>query len=476
VPTAGCTTISSIEQYRRTLLFQNLSPQEIRSLGGGATQFSMNNGQPLLYVGGADIGIFAGDDWKVRPGLTLSLGLRYEAQENIHDYGDFAPRIAFAWAPGSAAKNGNPRTVIRGGFGMFYDRFSEQNTLTAERFNGSNQQQYVEVNPDTFPSIPSLASLEGSAVLPTLHTISPSLRAPYLIQSSMSIERQLPKNTTLAVTYINSHGLHLLRSRNINAPLLDPITGAPEDIVPFPGKGPIYEMESAGLYNQNQLMTNVNSRITPKISLMATYTLSYARSNTDGLGTFPADQYSMAGEYGPAANDIRHRASLGGSIATRWGLQWNPFIVLRSAAPFDIITSQDIYGDTVLTARPGIATNPDQPGVIHTVYGLLDPDPSPGEAILPRNTGRGHGQFTVNLRMAKIMRFGTPRRAKADRPYAVTLSVSARNLLNHVNPGPVIGDINSPLFGQSNQIAAGYGAYQDSANNRRFELGAKFAF
>jgi len=475
--TPGCTTISSIEQYRRTLLFQaaGLSPQQIRALGGGATQFSINTGSPTVYVGGADIGIFAGDDWKVKPGLTLSYGLRYETQENIRDRRDFAPRLAFAWAP-DAAKNANPRTVIRGGFGMFYDRFSEQNVLMAQRFNGISQQQYILIDPDTFPAVPSPSMLQDSAAQQTIHTISPSLRAPYLMQSSIGVERQLPKNTTLAVTYINSHGLHLLRSRNINAPLPDTYNGSPgSGVYPFPS-GPIYEMESAGLYNQNQLMTNVNSRITPKISLIASYTLSYARSNTDGLNTFPADQYSLAGEYGPAANDVRNRGSLGGSITTRWGLQWNPFIILQTGLPFDIITSQDIYGDTVLTARPGIATNPDQPGVIRTSYGLLDPNPSPGEPTLPRNFGRGPGQFTVNLRLAKTVRFGTPRQAKADRPYALTLSISARNLLNHVNPGPVIGDINSPLFGQSNQIAAGSGAYLDSANNRRIELQARFAF
>ena len=78
--------------------------------------------------------------------------------------------------------------------------------------------------------------------------------------------------------------------------------------------------------------------------------------------------------------------------------------------------------------------------------------------------------------MAKTVRFGPPRQGKSDRPYAITLSISARNLLNHVNPGPVIGDINSPLFGQSNQIAAGTGAYLDSANNRRLEFQARFAF
>ena len=133
VPSAGCTTISSIEQYRRTLLFGQLgfSPQMIQALGGGATQFSIDTGNPVVNVGGADAGLYVGDDWKVKPNLTLSLGMRYETQDNIRDHADFSPRLAVAWAPGGSAKNAAPKTVIRAGFGIFYDRFSEQNVLLA---------------------------------------------------------------------------------------------------------------------------------------------------------------------------------------------------------------------------------------------------------------------------------------------------------------------------------------------------------
>jgi hypothetical protein len=202
--------------------------------------------------------------------------------------------------------------------------------------------------------------------------------------------------------------------------------------------------------------------------LFGTYSLSYVRSNTDGLNTFPANQYNLDGEYGAAANDVRNRVSMGGSITSKFKLLWNPFIILQSGAPFNITTSQDIYNDTVLTARPGFATDPNQPGVIATSYGLFDPDPTPGEKIVPRNFGRGPGLFTVNLRLARAFTFQEHKK--------LTLSISARNLLNHLNPGPIIGNINSPLFGQSNQLGGGNGAYADSANNRRLEFEARFAF
>ena len=87
---------------------------------------------------------------------------------------------------------------------------------------------------------------------------------------------------------------------------------------------PIFLMESAGLYNQNQLIFTVNSKVNQKISLFGSYVLNRAMSNTDGLGTFPANPYSMAGEYGPGPTDIRHRVSFGGTITTKWGLQFSP--------------------------------------------------------------------------------------------------------------------------------------------------------
>src|SRR5207247_936091 len=85
--------IRSIDLYQRTLqlLAQGVSPLEIRALGYGATQFSINTGVPSVSGSQVDVGAFLGDDWRVRPNLTLSLGLRYETQTNIRDRRNFAP-------------------------------------------------------------------------------------------------------------------------------------------------------------------------------------------------------------------------------------------------------------------------------------------------------------------------------------------------------------------------------------------------
>ncbi len=97
--------LTALEVYRRTLLFQNLgySAAEIRALGGGATQFSIGGGTPALSLNQLDLGVFFNDDWRLRPNLTLSYGLRYETQTNIHDYADIAPRFALAWGIGGGS-------------------------------------------------------------------------------------------------------------------------------------------------------------------------------------------------------------------------------------------------------------------------------------------------------------------------------------------------------------------------------------
>ncbi|HSP64526.1 MAG TPA: carboxypeptidase regulatory-like domain-containing protein, partial [Pyrinomonadaceae bacterium] len=342
------TPITSIERYRFTLLMQQngCSPVDIRRLGGGATQFTINAGHPEISASQFDVGLFFADDWRVRPNLTVSLGLRYETQDNIHDWRDFSPRLTVAWAPGAAKQNTRSKTVVRAGFGVFYERFSLSNRLTALRYNGIVQQQFVVTNPDFFPAIPSIASLAGLQTTQTIQQISPTLRAPYVIQSAVSFERQLPRNTTIAITFANAHGLHLLRS----------------EVKP----GPIFLMESAGLYNQNQLITYVNSRLNKDVSLSVSYVLNRAQSNTDGLGTFPAKPDDFTGEYGPASTDVRHRFTLTGSINTRWSLRFNPFVVVQSGPPFDITVGRDLYGTTLFNGRPGIPADPTKPGLIQT--------------------------------------------------------------------------------------------------------------
>jgi len=506
-------SIKSIERYRRTLLFQKMgdSPAQIRTLGGGATQFSIDTGIPNLSAHEVDVGVFAGDEWQVRSNVNVDLGFRYETQSYIHDWRDFAPRVAISWAPGGGASNSRAKTVLRAGFGIFYSRFPLSDTVTAERYNGIVQQQWVVPNPDFFfePTIPSPASLAPLGYQSTV-AVSSRLRAPYVLQSALTLERQLSASTAFAVTYTNSHGVHLFRSEDINAPL----PGTYDPNVPRSGRfplghtGPVFLMESSGTYNQNQIVANINTRLNRGVSLFGFYVLNHAMSSTDDINTVPANPYNLAGEYGPAATDVRHRVTFGGSINTKWNLRISPFVIVQSGAPFDITTGSDLYGTTLFNARPGIVTDSSIQGVIPTRYGLLDPNPAPGEPILGRNYGRGPGQMRVNLRVAKAIGFGseTGRSAqqrpnasaggataaqasgrglggiigmpKTVRRYNMIISMSIQNLLNHTNPGPITGDITSPLFGSANRIAGGPNGegFFETADNRRLEAQIRFTF
>lgn len=467
-------SLSSIQQYQRTLMLQKAgyTSAQIAALGGGATQFTMSAGNPLVSDAQTDIGLFGGDTWKIRPNITLDLGLRYEAQTNIGDHGDFAPRIAVSWSP----KWSHDKTVLRGGYGVFYDRITLINTLNAERYNGTRQQQFIVQNPAFYPAIPSSATLAASSGQ-VIQQKASNLRAPYLMQSLFSVEQQLPRHTSLALSYSNSHGLHQLRSEDVNAPLYP---GGP---YPMGNSNPLFQVQSGGLFNENQAIVNVNSQPTANISLFGSYTYSKALSNTDGVSTFPANPHSMAGEYGPAATDIRNFETFGGSIQSLWKTTFSPFVIVRSGGPFNISVGRDLYGTTLFNGRPGIATDLSRPGLIQTRYGLLDPSPIAGEALLPRNFGRGPGSVQVNLRASKLIGFGSVKdpNDNTERPrYSLVCTLQMRNLLNHNNPGPIIGNIASPLFGRANQPAGSTtttGAYiSESATNRRFELQMRFTF
>jgi hypothetical protein len=277
---------------------------------------------------------------------------------------------------------------------------------------------------------------------------------------------------------------------------------------PLGQSSPVFLIESSGRYNQNQLIGNVNAKLNSSLSLFGFYAFNHASSDTDGVNTSPANPYSHAGEYGRASTDVRHRVTVGGSVNLRWNIRVSPFVILQSGVPFNITTGADTYGTTLFNARPGIATDSTKPGVIQTKYGLLDPNPTSGETLIARNAGSGPAQMTVNLRLAKTIGFGPERGGSsataptasaapgsaslpaggnlrsliglpsAPRRYNLILSLSARNVLNHNNPGPIVGNITSPLFGSSNQVAAGTNGegFSENASNRRLEVQIRLTF
>ncbi len=529
--------LTSLERYRRTLLFQGLglTAAQIRQLGGGASQFTLSAGNPAADVRQTDIGVFAEDSWRLRPQLTLSMGLRYENQTNISSNKNFAPRVSLAWGL-DGGKGKQTKTVLRTGFGMFYDRFQQNLTLQASRFDGKRQQQYFVPNPDFYPSIPSLSTLAGNVQTTTQRVVDSNLRAPYIAQLVFGVDRQLPKSTTVSVNFINSRGVHMLRTRNINAPL--PGTNT----LPYGNIGNVYQYESTGFLNQRQLMINFNTRFNPRVMLFGFYMLGRANGDTDNVGSFPANTYDLSTEYGRTSFDVRQRFLIGGMLRPKWGkISLAPFIMASTGAPFNITTGRDANGDTVFSHRPSLATDPNAPGVVSTRFGLFNLNPAPGDQLIARNFGQGPGQVTANLRVSRTWSFGSKTGSGAagtpsfpggpggpggggppmmgggrppgggggggggrmgggpggmfdingDKRFNLTFSASARNVLNHTNLGTPIGSLSSPLFGQSNSLGGRMGpggpgggpggggpggGMMGSAGNRRVELQLRLSF
>ena len=170
--------LTGLDVYQRTLLLQQqgFTPAKIRAAGGGASLFSLNAGNPLTRVKQFDLGAFFNDDWKLRPNLTFSYGVRYEMQTNIPDARDWSPRLGLAW--GINGKGTTPaKTVLRLGAGQFYQRVGDFAKLNSVRYNGVTQQSYLLTNPDFFPNIPSLNTLSSRLQPQTIQLLANDMQA-----------------------------------------------------------------------------------------------------------------------------------------------------------------------------------------------------------------------------------------------------------------------------------------------------------
>jgi len=481
-----------------------------------ATQLTYTTGTPTLVAGNFDTGLYYQDDWKVRSNITLSYGLRFETQTGIQDHADWAPRLGFAWGVGG--KSAPPKFVLRGGFGIFYDRFQEAQILQADRLNGINQKQFVIDNPQC-PSLTDFSACTGAAipVTPTIYQISPRLHAPYTLQSAISVERQLTKVATLNVTYLNSRGFDQLLTINANAPY----PGTPcSPTCPTPTEN-LYRYVSEAVFRQNQLITNTNVRVGSKVQLFGYYVLNYANSDTSGVSSFPSNSYNISADYGRASFDIRNRLFFGGSFALPYNFRLSPFMIASSGSPFNITTTNDLNDDSIFNDRPGFVSTATCATTVNTPpsttyctpLGTFDARPTAGEKITPINYGTGPSQFTLNLRLTKTFGFG-PKTGRAagnqgpgggpgggggggrggggprgplfgsgpggmpsgsDRRYNLTFGVIARNALSKVNYANPSGILGSRFFDTPNGLPSS-GPFSNSAAVRRIDLQATFSF
>ena len=421
-------SISPIENYRRTVLGLP---------GHSPSQFSIVRGNPDVGVEQQTIGWFALDDWSPSRRVTLSYGIRQEVQNNVKLRLNLAPRAGLSLLLDEKGNN-----AIKLGAGIFHGRVEPDITFVTKKLDGINRQQFIIERPAFFAISPASLDL----VLPVqsaIYTKSDDLRIPFSLVTTVSYERQLPGGLFGIAQYLFGKGTNLLRLRNITAPL----PGASG-----PATAPVLQFESTGRSLQHQLMLGLRENIAD-LTMYANYTFGKKYSDTDGPYTLAANSHDLSTEYGWAADDVRHQFVAGATVEVSGGILINPSIVISSGRPFNITTGFDNNNDTVFTDRPAFA-KPEDAGAIATRFGLLNPNPQPGDTIIPRNFGREPRQVTVDLSVSKAITRG------------LMVTIDAQNLPNFSRLFGTNGIVTTPVFGMPNQALTG----------RRLELTIRYGF
>jgi hypothetical protein len=357
---------------------------------------------------------FIEDTIRLKPNLSVSLGLRYYWQNYFHDDpNNLAPRFGFAWAPTK-----NSKTVLRGGAGVFYDRSGPRPIGDLLHFNGVNLLRFILSNPQnppflfSYPVTPAqLAGAPTSVVM-----LDPRLRIPYTVQYSMGIERQVTAKSTFSATYIGSRGIDLFRSRDINAP-------PPPNFVarPNPNLGQERQIESEGYQKSNSLELTFRGRPSRFFAGQVQYTLGKTYNNTSGITYFPGNSYFAAADWARSDNDRRHKFDLLGSTEIAKYFSIGAALSLYSGKPVNVTTGADDNHDGIYNDRPILP------------------------AVFARNTMHGPGLINLDLNLEHDFLFV---KGKKEGP-ALTVGLNAFNVLNHQNDATYVGVLSSVYFGKA---------------------------
>ena len=306
----------------------------------------VNNNQYTARATPFDLALFYQDDFAVNPKLTLSYGLRWETQNEIHDKSDFAPRVYLAYGLGHGKDK--PKTVIRAGYGWFYQRFTIPNgsygapyitqvlrhNLPTTPGGLSNQQIYTITNPtgytETSPGNavkPPNPTSSNSA--PIYWTIAPNFHASLDMQGAIGVDRQIAKGITGNVTYLYSRGVHDYLSNNTSAPFFDGAINEYPTTPLTPPSSNIYQYQSGGVYRENQLIATVNAR-RKNISIFSFYTYSNAKADTSGYNSFSMNAHDPGQDYGPTDFAVKNRFLILGDVTLPYAFSFAPFFVYNS--------------------------------------------------------------------------------------------------------------------------------------------------
>ncbi len=449
--------------------------------------YTQSYGNASYTVNDTLFSAFVQDDWRVRPNLTINLGLRYELQTFTDSRKDFAPRIGFAWDP-----HGDGKTVIRSGFGIYYSQIvdnSEANyALTGPTgvFNYTAAPGQVgfptSVADAPLPAFPAGAPvpLRSLYVRPgdasylnqffpvsTLPNYPGQLLNPYSEQWTFGFERRLAAGWVLSVDYVGAHTIRINRPLDVDAPASFIRTASGQlrspqaanctrpywiwwynqqnltcntttATNPQPPYAVIQTDVNDGYAYYDALDVNLSHRFSRRLSMLASYTWSHTIDNVDPDTTSqnPNDaNFTGHIENGNAIFDQRHRFVLSGLYVLPLKINVGGILSLASGLPFNIVTGTTNSGDTGATT--------DRPVIDGIVVG--------------RNAGHGRPIYDVSPFVERSFMLWRER-------LHLDLRAEAFNVLNHANfvgysgtygngatAGPGFG---APLAGITNQLPA----------------------
>lgn len=333
-----------------------------------------------------DVGLYAEDDWRVKPNLTLSYGVRYEAQSDIHSNSDLAPRVAVSY--GIPRKTGNPTTVVRAGFGIFYDRFGLSEVINSYQQNGVNQTILIYRSPAAgcSPANPGACG-SGAAVSNTIYQLGAGLRSAYNMQGQIGVDQQIGKRSTMSFNYLTNLGVHQYLSRSI----------------PTSASNFVYQYQSGGVFRQNQFIANFRTQLSNRFSLFGFYALNYAKSNANGPDSFPTDSLNPRTDYGRALFVQKHRVFLFGNWQAPFAVNLSPFLIVSSGNYYNITTGTDLNNDSVINDRAGFANGVS--GNCKTATDFVAVNVTGTNRVTPGYC-TGPANVAFNLRVVKVFGFG----------------------------------------------------------------------
>ena len=434
--------------YLGTYTFESLLAYE----AGRPRSFTQRIGDPNVKYENYQGAFYLQDDIRVRRNLTLSGGIRYEAQTHAQDYDNVMPRLGITWAPFTGGQ-----TTLRASWGIFHDWFSMNTYEQTLRVDGVQQQEIDIVDPP-YPDFNELVLLAAPG---NRYLMGEGVALPRSTRVSLGLDQRY-RTLQAGFTYSYVRGGALARGNNLNAPI--------DGVRPDPQFGNIIEVVSDASSRQHQLQSNITvnpgalfplpksaPRFNPKrVTLFFNHTLGSIRNNSDGaFAIAPLGDQNL--EWGPANNDVRHRLNinLNNQIIKNFTVGIN--INNSSGVPYTLRTGRDDNGDLIFNDRPG---------------------------AVARNSERAESHFTLNLNLGYGWTFGPPVAGPPgigvfvtggqanvqtfDQParYRIGFFVSAQNVTNRANYTGYSGTMTSPFFRQPTAVAG----------TRRVDAGINFGF